>query len=74
MVSVATKFDAPIKVLFPRNIFDPESKHAMLGLGDIVIPGMLNSFLILPPPQKKRSLAFPNQQDSIQSYPRNNVV
>jgi|UniRef100_A0A7S4FYJ2 minor histocompatibility antigen H13 len=40
MVSVATKFDAPIKVLFPRNIFDPESKHAMLGLGDIVIPGI----------------------------------
>mmetsp|Transcript_90895 Transcript_90895/g.157700 ORF Transcript_90895/g.157700 Transcript_90895/m.157700 type:complete len:352 (-) Transcript_90895:148-1203(-) len=41
MVSVATQFDAPIKLLFPRNIFDlPNSKMTMLGLGDIVIPGI----------------------------------
>lgn len=40
MVSVATNFDAPIKLLFPRNIFDLDSKLAMLGLGDIVIPGI----------------------------------
>ena len=45
MVTVATKLDVPIKLLFPR----PPAPHeppdvtslAMLGLGDIVIPGMV---------------------------------
>jgi minor histocompatibility antigen H13 len=41
MVSVATNFDAPIKVLFPRDIFTTEAfRFTMLGLGDIVIPGI----------------------------------
>jgi minor histocompatibility antigen H13 len=40
MVSVATKFDAPIKLIFPRDPFAAELKFAMLGLGDIVIPGL----------------------------------
>lgn len=50
MVSVAKNFDAPIKILWPRNWIDivtalangatlPETKLALLGLGDIVIPG-----------------------------------
>jgi minor histocompatibility antigen H13 len=39
MVSVAKSFDAPIKLVFPRNIFAEEFKFSMLGLGDIVIPG-----------------------------------
>ncbi|KAJ2721232.1 hypothetical protein GGI07_004107 [Coemansia sp. Benny D115] len=42
MVSVAKNFDAPIKVVFPRELF-PESgelKMTMLGLGDIVVPGI----------------------------------
>lgn len=36
-VDVATKFDAPIKLLFPR-VVDAVGKrpYAMLGLGDIV--------------------------------------
>lgn len=45
MVTVATKLDVPIKLLFPR---PPTPKDApgsvplaMLGLGDIVIPGMM---------------------------------
>ncbi|KAJ6179840.1 hypothetical protein N7519_010301 [Penicillium mononematosum] len=45
MVTVATKLDVPIKLLFPR---PPNSRDApgsvplaMLGLGDIVIPGMM---------------------------------
>ncbi|KAJ5502666.1 Peptidase A22B signal peptide peptidase [Penicillium fimorum] len=45
MVTVATKLDVPIKLLFPR---PPTSRDApgavplaMLGLGDIVIPGMM---------------------------------
>lgn len=46
MVSVAKNFDAPIKVIWPRNIIgyvlgaaDEEHNFTMLGLGDIVIPG-----------------------------------
>lgn len=49
MVSVAKNFDAPIKMLFPRNIFDwlkagvlvtKGLDFSMLGLGDIAIPGV----------------------------------
>ncbi|KAG0239114.1 signal peptide peptidase-domain-containing protein [Mortierella sp. GBAus27b] len=44
MVSVAKNFDAPVKVVFPRLFFGlPASEayqFAMLGLGDIVIPGV----------------------------------
>lgn len=50
MVNVAKNFDAPIKILWPRNWIEiavalvnraelPEAKPALLGLGDIVIPG-----------------------------------
>ncbi|XP_074574989.1 signal peptide peptidase 2-like [Curcuma longa] len=38
MVSVAKSFDAPIKLLFPTS--DAERPFSMLGLGDIVIPGI----------------------------------
>ncbi|OQE17848.1 hypothetical protein PENSTE_c019G07357 [Penicillium steckii] len=45
MVTVATKLDVPIKLLFPRPAGpndDPAVQAlAMLGLGDIVIPGMM---------------------------------
>ncbi|KAJ5887430.1 hypothetical protein N7495_007471 [Penicillium taxi] len=43
MVTVATKLDVPIKLLFPRPASPGEeaSGLAMLGLGDIVIPGMM---------------------------------
>merc|ERR1719321_14626 len=45
MVTVATKFDAPIKVIFPRNLWalldgQQDVQYSMLGLGDIVIPGV----------------------------------
>jgi len=54
MVSVAKNFDAPIKILWPKNILDvlqyftdggslklmPKWAFTMLGLGDIVIPGI----------------------------------
>jgi len=46
MVTVAKKFDAPIKLVFPANIFDPASKSSMLGLGDIVIPGILVALML----------------------------
>ena len=40
MVSVAKNFDAPVKLLFPKDIFAEKLEFAMLGLGDIVIPGV----------------------------------
>ena len=41
MVSVATKVDGPIKLQFPRKVLeDGNWKFAILGLGDIVIPGV----------------------------------
>lgn len=44
MVKVATKFDVPAKVLFPRNM--GAESPAMLGLGDIVIPGMFIALML----------------------------
>jgi len=46
MVTVAKSFDAPIKLLFPKNIFAAEFTFSMLGLGDIVIPGMFIALLL----------------------------
>ncbi|SNX84461.1 related to Minor histocompatibility antigen H13 [Melanopsichium pennsylvanicum] len=51
MVSVARNFDAPIKIVWPKNILEalfalqareplPQLQFTMLGLGDIVIPGI----------------------------------
>lgn len=40
MVSVAKNFDAPIKLLFPKQYPPQEKQFSMLGLGDIVIPGI----------------------------------
>jgi len=44
MVTVAKSFDAPIKLMFPYKWEgdgeDPSPKFSMLGLGDIVIPGI----------------------------------
>ena len=44
----AKSFDAPIKLLFPRAITDPEASRpfSMLGLGDIVIPGIFVALLL----------------------------
>ncbi|KAH9931133.1 signal peptide peptidase-domain-containing protein [Epithele typhae] len=41
MVKVATTLDVPIKLLWPKSyVFSTERGFTMLGLGDIVIPGM----------------------------------
>ena len=41
MVKVATTLDVPIKLLWPKSLaFATERGFTMLGLGDIVIPGM----------------------------------
>mgnify|MGYP001951280421 CR=1 FL=1 len=41
MVEVAKSIDLPVKLLLPIN-----GKFSMLGLGDIVIPGILLSWLL----------------------------
>ncbi|EWM21510.1 signal peptide peptidase family protein [Nannochloropsis gaditana] len=48
MVTVAKSFDAPIKLLFPRVLATASTKaqHSMLGLGDIVIPGIFIALLL----------------------------
>jgi minor histocompatibility antigen H13 len=46
MVTVAKSFDAPIKLLFPKNIFADKYQFSMLGLGDIVIPGIFIALLL----------------------------
>ena len=46
-VSVAKNFDAPIKLLFPRAVAaGVEKPFSMLGLGDIVIPGVFVALLL----------------------------
>mmetsp|Transcript_17461 Transcript_17461/g.38013 ORF Transcript_17461/g.38013 Transcript_17461/m.38013 type:complete len:386 (-) Transcript_17461:405-1562(-) len=48
MVSVAKSFDAPIKLLFPRamDLVNAERPFSMLGLGDIVVPGIFVAILL----------------------------
>ncbi|KAF0691044.1 Aste57867_17656 [Aphanomyces stellatus] len=48
MVTVATKFDGPIKLLFPRAFATAteKAKFSLLGLGDIVIPGIFVALLL----------------------------
>jgi len=48
MVTVAKSFDGPIKLLFPR-VFPTETEKgefSLLGLGDIVIPGLFVALLL----------------------------
>lgn len=49
MVTVAKSFDAPIKLVFPQDLLTNgfnASNFAMLGLGDIVIPGIFIALLL----------------------------
>merc|ERR1711879_1017006 len=46
MVTVAKGVEAPIKLMFPRSMGGCGTlQHSMLGLGDIVVPGIFISFL-----------------------------
>jgi len=46
MITVATSFEGPIKLLFPKNALSGEEwKFSLLGLGDIVLPGIFIAFL-----------------------------
>ena len=47
MVSVATSLDLPMKLLWPKSItFSAENGNMMLGLGDIVVPGLFISLAL----------------------------
>jgi len=68
MVTVAKSFDGPIKLLFPRVLptVDTKGEFSLLGLGDIVIPGLfvalllrLDARLAHVNPYKSEYLAFP---------------
>ena len=40
MVTVAKSLNAPVKLLFPVDLTATPPKFSLLGLGDIVIPGI----------------------------------
>lgn len=46
MVSVAKQFEGPIKLVFPRFLGAPPKDCSMLGLGDIVIPGLFIALML----------------------------
>merc|ERR1712127_204360 len=50
MVTVAKSFDAPIKLIFPQDLIEHgllgAEKYALLGLGDIVIPGIFIALML----------------------------
>ena len=48
MVTVAMSFDAPIKLQFPRLTSEPDTsvQYSILGLGDIVVPGIFVALLL----------------------------
>lgn len=46
MVSVAKQFEGPIKLVFPRFVGAGKEDSSMLGLGDIVIPGLFVALML----------------------------
>jgi minor histocompatibility antigen H13 len=46
MVTVAKNIDAPIKLQFPRDLTTVPPQYSILGLGDIVIPGIFVSLCL----------------------------
>ena len=45
-MTVAKSFDAPIKLLFPRAAAEALAPFSMLGLGDIVVPGIFVAIML----------------------------
>ncbi|KAJ1630934.1 Triosephosphate isomerase [Pavlovales sp. CCMP2436] len=46
MVTVAKGIDAPIKLLFPKDLLAAKLEFSLLGLGDIVIPGIFVAMML----------------------------
>jgi len=61
MVTVAKSFEAPIKLVFPQDLLENglnATNFAMLGLGDIVIPGIFIALLLRYDMSLKRNSNF----------------
>merc|ERR1711962_657786 len=62
MVTVAKSFEAPIKLVFPQDLLEngpmAANNFAMLGLGDIVIPGIFIALLLRYDNSLKRNSNF----------------
>jgi len=61
MVTVAKSFEAPIKLVFPQDLLENglgATNMAMLGLGDIVIPGIFVALLLRYDQSLKRNSNF----------------
>lgn len=62
MVTVAKSFEAPIKLVFPQDLLENgpmgATNFAMLGLGDIVIPGIFIALLLRYDNSLKRNSNF----------------
>lgn len=61
MVTVAKSFEAPIKLVFPQDLLEnglSATNMAMLGLGDIVIPGIFVALLLRFDQSLKRNSNF----------------
>lgn len=61
MVTVAKSFEAPIKLVFPQDLIEHglgATNMAMLGLGDIVIPGIFVALLLRYDQSLKRNSNF----------------
>jgi minor histocompatibility antigen H13 len=46
MVTVAKSLDGPIKLQFPKSLFAEKIEYNMIGLGDIVIPGVFVALML----------------------------
>ena len=56
---MATSVDAPIKLLFPRPVeADSKKPFSMLGLGDIVIPGIFVALILRYDAKQKFGSAY----------------
>lgn len=59
MVTVAKGIDAPIKLLFPKQLGAAKMEFSLLGLGDIVIPGIFVAMMLrFDAARKLRSLPY----------------
>jgi len=68
MVTVAKSFDAPVKLLWPKDLFAEELHFSMLGLGDIVIPGIFIALLLRFDLSRARKLKIKTKQGFPKPY------
>jgi minor histocompatibility antigen H13 len=85
MVTVAKSLDVPIKLMFPRPApaDDPTaaSSHAMLGLGDVVLPGIMiglalrfDLYLFYLRRQKRIPAATEGESDTVEKAPYHSLA